>query len=97
MLLLWTTVESCPGVSVHFNETVAHAIHSITWEDLLLFNPNTPLENGVPTVNMDLSASPKIVANAPSVPMGNAFATEAFNIIDFVLSNQDAGNTNHSL
>jgi len=81
--------QACPGVSSRFNETIAHAIHSITLEDLRRFNLHTPAINGIPTVNMDLKSSEKIVPNAPSVEIGNHFATDAFNLVDWVLTHQD--------
>lgn len=83
--------QACPGVSRAFNETIGHALHSITLEDLRRFNPRTPVENGIPTVNMDLSSAESIVPNAPSVNMGDHFATDAFNIINWVLTHQDTG------
>ena len=35
------------GVSRRFNETVAHAVHSMTVQGLRLFNPRASANNGV--------------------------------------------------
>merc|ERR1719410_1019766 len=63
----------------------------MTLQDLQAFNPKTPEANGVPTVNMDLSAENKVLSDAPSVDIGNHFATAAFNRISWVLEHQDTG------
>ena len=44
-----------------YNETVGHAIHSITVEGLRLFNRAMTEDNRVPTVNKDLSNRDKLV------------------------------------
>ena len=41
------------GFSSNFNETIAHAIHSITVQGLQKFNSRATEKNSVPTVNMD--------------------------------------------
>jgi len=75
------------GLSLRYNETIGHAIHSMTVEGLQLFNPSTGRLNNVPTVNKDLSDRNKLVLDsAPSDPWGNDFTTETMNIIDNVLS-----------
>merc|ERR1719410_284307 len=61
----------------------------MTLQDLQTFNSKTPEANGVPTVNMDLSAENKVLSDAPSVDIGNHFATSAFNRISWVLEHQD--------
>jgi len=79
------------GLSSRYNETIAHAIHSMTVEGLRLFNPTKhptiAQENHVPTVNKDLSNRNKMVLDwAPSDPWGNDFTMQTMNIIDTVLS-----------
>lgn len=89
--IVFSHTYACPGVSPAFNETIAHAIHSITLEDLRMFNPNTAIKNGVPTVNMVLTDPESIVPNAPSVDVGDHFSTDAFNLISWVLQHMDTG------
>jgi len=75
------------GLSSRYNETIGHAIHSMTVEGLQLFNPAIGQVNQVPTVNKDLSNRNKMVLDsAPSDPWGSDFTTQTMNIIDNVLS-----------
>jgi len=75
------------GLSSRYNETIAHAIHSMTVEGLQLFNPNVGKVNNVPTVNKDLSKRNKMVLDwAPADPLDNDFTMQTMNIIDNVLS-----------
>jgi len=75
------------GLSPRYNETIAHAIHSMTVEGLQLFNPALGQVNEVPTVNKDLSNRNKMVLDwAPSDPWGNDFTMQTMNIVDSVLS-----------
>merc|ERR1719499_322829 len=83
--------NGCPGVSSAYDEHIGHAIHSMTLQHPSMFNPATPGNNGVPTVNMDLASPHKLLANAPSVELGNNFATPAFNRISWVLEHMDTG------
>jgi len=78
-------------VSPSFNETIAHAIHSMTVQDLQLFDPEVTVNNHVPTVNRKLSEKEKVLSYAPNVPRGTHFRTEAFNMVDYVLSHANAG------
>lgn len=89
--ILIAVVSACPGVSINFNETIAHAIHSLTVQDLKLFDPEVTVNNRVPTVNRRLTADLKVLPNAPHVPIGNQFRTDAFNLIDWVLTHADQG------
>ena len=43
------------NLSPNFNETIAHAIHSMTVQGLRMFNPRATEDNTVPTVNHDIS------------------------------------------
>jgi len=84
------------GLSSRYNETIAHAIHSMTVEGLQLFNPAIGQVNHVPTVNNDLSNRNKMVLPwAPSDPWGNDFTMQTMNIFDQVLSK--VGSTDDAL
>jgi len=75
------------GLSIRYNETIAHAIHSMTVESLQLFNPAMGQMNEVPTVNKDVSnRKGKVLEWAPSDPLGNDFTMQTMNIFDMVLS-----------
>jgi hypothetical protein len=90
------------GVSSRYSETVAHAIHSITLNELRMFNPITSTENNVPTVNRAIAGSPhkQVVQHAPEVStvvpiaivnclqvvITQDFATEAMNLFDETLT-----------
>lgn len=97
LLLLFVTLaasEDCHrqylidnGLSVNFNETIAHAIHSMTVEGLQMFNPRASADNHVPTVNMDRRSPMKVVPFAPDDPLGHDFSTHTMNAIDKILSN----------
>lgn len=58
------------GVTVNFHENIGHAIHSMTVQGLRLFNPRATVDNGVPTVNSNVSALNLVVPNAPDDPIG---------------------------
>ena len=75
------------GLSENFNETIAHAVHSMTVEGLKMFNPRATLDNHVPTVNMDRRSSQKVVPFAPEDPLGSDFSTKTMNVIDKILQN----------
>ena len=83
------------GFSRNFNETIAHAIHSMTVEALKTFNPRATEQNNIPTVNLDRSSSEKVLPHAPSKPMGNDFSSRSMNLIDSILS--DIGNPKDGL
>lgn len=56
------------GLSSNFNETIAHAIHSLTLNELWAFNPAATEENGIPVVNPrlnDPTTNVRVVPNAP--------------------------------
>ena len=83
------------GYSANFNETIAHAIHSMTVEGLQLFNVKATERNSVPTVNMDRSSAQKVVPFAPLYPLGNDFKTREMNVVDKILS--EIGNAHDGL
>ena len=60
--------ETGIGGADKFFQTVMHGVHSLTLEDLRhYFEPDAPVDNGIPTVNTDLSSPDEILPNAPSV------------------------------
>jgi len=63
----------------------------MTVQDLQLFNPEVTVNNRVPTVNRRLSEEDKVLPFAPHVPIGNHFRTEAFNMMDWVLTHAESG------
>ena len=75
------------GLSVNYNETIAHAIHSMTVEGLQMFNPRATLDNHVPTVNMDRRSWQKVIPFAPEDPLGSDFSTKTMNVVDKILQN----------
>ena len=75
------------GFSDNFNETIAHAIHSMTVEGLQAFNPRANEDNRVPTVNMDRKSSRKVIPFAPDYALGSDFETSMMNLVDKILSN----------
>lgn len=76
------------SLSPNFNETIAHAIHSMDVEALRLFNPRATENNSIPTVA--LSRADKVLPYAPCTTCGlhgrDDFATPAMNTIDTILS-----------
>ncbi len=75
------------GFSSNFNETIAHAIHSMTVQGLKLFNPKATVENNIPTVNMDRHSDQKVIRYAPEDKLGDDFFTPSMKTIDKILSN----------
>ena len=73
-------------LSENFNETIAHAIHSMTVQGLQMFNPRATGENSIPTVTLDLRGPKKVQHVAPNEPETHDFDTAAMNRIDQILS-----------
>jgi len=81
------TILTNGGLSSRYNETIGHAIHSMTVEGLQLFDPLATEDNGVPTVNKNLADRNNLVLpNAPSDPWQTDFGSKTMNIIDAILS-----------
>ena len=80
--------KALPGsrLSARYNETIAHAVHSMTVAGLRLFSDKAAAVNFVPTVNQDLSHVKSVLDHAPEVALGNDFNTLSMNIIDNILS-----------
>ena len=60
-------------MSKNLNETIAHAIHSRTLNELRKFNPDAEIDNGVPVVNPrlnDPTTNVRVVPNAPEEAIG---------------------------
>lgn len=73
-------------LSANYNETIAHAIHSMTVEGLKLFHSHVTEKNFVPTVNQDISQAQLVLDHAPNDPVNHDFTTTTMNIIDKILS-----------
>lgn len=75
----------------HFDVSVAHHLHSLTIESTkLVFNINLPIDNGIPTLNTNISEPEKIVPNIPSRPTGMVSA--AMNTFVDVMSHLNDAN-----
>lgn len=75
------------GFSHNFNETIAHAIHSMTVQGLQKFNPRATVRNSVPTVNMDRHSDVKVIPYAPEDPLGEDFTTVTMKTFDKIMNN----------
>ena len=73
-------------LTARYNETIAHAVHSMTVEGLKLFSEKATEKNFVPTVNQDLSMPNTVLNHAPLDGIGHDFSTLTMNVIDKVLS-----------
>ena len=74
------------GLSPNHNETIAHAIHSMTVQGLQLFNPRASVQNNIPTVNRNLhdKNGPKVLMYAPNDPLPSDYFGFAMNMVDQV-------------
>ena len=73
IFLITLQIFKIHGMSSNFNETIAHAIHSLTLNELRKFNPEAKENNGVPVVNPrinDPTISNRVVSHAPSETIG---------------------------
>ena len=84
---LCSDILNVAEISARFNETIGHAIHSMTVEGLKLFDEFATETNKIPTVNQDLSQLTKVLPFAPHDKTGTDFTTPVMNIIDKILSN----------
>jgi len=93
-ILATTAANSCSpallqgaGLGSMYNESIAHAIHSMTVDGLRLFNPRVGAKNGVPTVNRDMRSKTQVVEDAPLVELeSNGFATEPMKMINTIFN-----------
>lgn len=75
-------------LSPTFFNSIAHALHSITVEDLqFYFNANANETNNIPTVNQDRLSDDAILNHAPK--SGSEFRSQAMKTMDMVLSHMD--------
>lgn len=76
------------GLSANFNETIGHAIHSMTVQGLQLFNPRASESNHIPTVNHNLhdKSGKKVLMYAPDDPLPSDYFDFTMNMIDKVCS-----------
>jgi hypothetical protein len=74
------------GLSSNFNESIAHAIHSMTVQGLQLFNPRATEKNSIPTVNHNLhdNNGVKVLMYAPNDPLPSDYFDFTMNMIDKV-------------
>jgi hypothetical protein len=74
------------GLSANYNETIGHAIHSMTVQGLKLFNPRANEQNQIPTVNHNLhdKNGVKVLMYAPNDPLPNDYFDFTMNMIDKV-------------
>lgn len=94
------STESCAyakqlGVQIdRFPEDVAHGIHSLTVQDLrYFFDKEFPEKNSIPTTNSNLTReAPAVLSYAPSIISDSRFLFPAGQLIDFIMSNNEAGN-----
>lgn len=74
-------------LSEKYNETIAHAIHSMTVRGLQMFNQLATEENQVPTVNHNLKDTQHpVLRHAPLTVLQQDFVTEPMQTIDSILS-----------
>lgn len=77
------------GLSSNYNESIGHAIHSMTVQGLQLFNPRANEQNTIPTVNHNLhdKSGLKVIMYAPNDPVPSDYFGLTMNMIDKVCSN----------
>ncbi|CAF3197501.1 unnamed protein product [Rotaria socialis] len=76
------------GLSSNYNESIAHAIHSMTVQGLQLFNPRANDQNTIPTVNHNLhdKNGVKVLPYAPNDALPSDYFDFTMNMIDKILS-----------
>jgi len=103
---LWNKVCPTPlsevGIDLYFGGMVAHTMHSLTVEDIrYYFQKDATVDNGIPTVNSDLTPNvTRVLANAPSSGYDLSFTTIALRHTDQVLSKmstEDWGITDYTV
>lgn len=89
------SVLAAAGADEKFSGLVAHAIHSMTVDDLRAFEPTVTENNRVPTINMDLSSPQAIVPYAQkriATDVSKKFLTTGMETLDVVLSHMNQEN-----
>jgi len=86
-------LRSSNSISEEFPRIASHLIHSMTLQDLRThFNRKTPLNNGIPTINPNLTGAPRILSSVPDLPLDNSFNVfkhPGLDALDSVLSHMD--------
>lgn len=78
------------GLSDDFLSNAAHGIHSITLDDLKnYFYPKAEKENGIPTIDNDLTSDTPVLKNAPPLNPPNRFNHSILGSVDRILTNMD--------
>lgn len=74
------------GLSSNFNETIAHAIHSMTVQGLQLFNSRANEHNTIPTVNHNLhdKSGITVLMYAPDDKLPSDYFDFTMNMVDKV-------------
>lgn len=74
------------GLSANYNESIGHAIHSMTVQGLQLFNPRANEHNNIPTVNHNLhdKSGVKVLLHAPNDPLPSDYFGFTMNMVDKV-------------
>jgi len=80
------------GLSHRYNESIAHAIHSMTLDVVRRFQPTIGLDNKVPTVNMNISSIEKVIYASPERLPRNGFVDREMHLVDMILSQIDTPN-----
>ena len=94
--------QECPatlskaGFNMTFlREGAAHGIHSISVQDIrYYFDADFPVQNNVPTVNLQLDSPDLILSSAP---FGSDFKTPGMRVLDTILSNDDGESDNFAI
>jgi len=95
---LWDKVCLTPlskvGIDPYFGDMIAHNMHSLTVEDIrYYFKKDADVDNGIPTVNFDLTPNvTRVLSNAPLSGYDLSFTSIALRHTDQVLSKMDAEN-----
>ena len=78
------------GLTPSFANSVAHRLHSLTVEDIeYYFSDAASKDNDFPTVNENLSGSPRVLPYAPVSGSDTSFLTGGLRALDHVLRNMD--------
>jgi len=84
------SIMSNAGITTGFAPVVAHAIHSLTLEDIRhYFKSDATEKNGIPTVNFDLEADQRVLPNAPLAGYDEDFSTMGLKSFDWVMRNMN--------
>jgi len=74
------------GISNAFAPVIAHAIHSLTVEDIrYYFKPDTTEDNFIPTVNKDLTSDERVLDHAPLAGYDKDWVTMEMQHFDSVM------------